>query len=174
MTEEWKLVVGFKGQYEVSSYGRLRSMSTRSWGGTHMRRVPLVLRTPISSTGYLQARLWRDGEVRRSIHRLVLEAFVGPCPTGQQASHLDGNPANGRLENLCWETASANNARKRQHGTDQSGPRSAVAKLTCADVVEMRRLHALGEGYPSLGRRYGVNRSTARRAVIGQIWAHVV
>lgn len=175
MTEEWRSVVGFEGQYEVSSHGRLRSLSTHSWGRTHMRRVPMVLCTPVDvTTGYPQARLWRNVEARRSVHRLVLEAFVGACPIGQQASHLDGGRANNRLDNLRWESCSANNMRKHQHGTAQIAERNFNSKLTRADVAEMRHLHALGENYPGLGRRFGVNRSTARRAVIGQNWAHVV
>ena len=44
------------------------------------------------------------------IHRLVLETFTGPCPPGQEGCHDDGDPSNNRLENLRWDTKSANAA----------------------------------------------------------------
>lgn len=44
------------------------------------------------------------------VHRLVLEAFVGPCPPGMEACHWNGIPGDNRLHNLRWDTPSANNA----------------------------------------------------------------
>ncbi|MCP4248245.1 MAG: hypothetical protein GY778_14460 [bacterium] len=37
-----------------------------------------------------------------SVGHLVLTAFVGRCPRGHRAVHLDGNPLNNRLANLAW------------------------------------------------------------------------
>lgn len=42
--------------------------------------------------------------VRKYIHRLVLETYVGPCPKGMECRHLDGNRTNNHLHNLCWGT----------------------------------------------------------------------
>lgn len=51
-----------------------------------------------------------DGSViSRYVHTLVLEAFVGPRPTGGVARHLDDNGENNAVENLCWGTVSENN-----------------------------------------------------------------
>src|SRR5436309_3088927 len=38
----------------------------------------------------------------RTVHRLVLEAFVGPRLPGMECRHLDGNTKNNRLSNICW------------------------------------------------------------------------
>jgi hypothetical protein len=64
--------------------------------------------------GYKRINL-SDGQSRKSrkkkqlmVHHLVLRAFVGPCPAGMQTRHLDGNPANNRLDNLCWGTPKEN------------------------------------------------------------------
>jgi hypothetical protein len=60
----------------------------------------------------------------RLVHQLVLETFVGPCPENQETRHLDGIPANNRLENLCWGTSQENNGLdKRRHGTLALGER---------------------------------------------------
>lgn len=36
---------------------------------------------------------------------LVLETFVGPCPEGMKAIHINGDAEDNRLENLKWGTA---------------------------------------------------------------------
>lgn len=52
---------------------------------------------------YLVVALGRDGVLKQfSVHRLVLLAFVGPCPPGQQGLHWDDDPLNNCLDNLRW------------------------------------------------------------------------
>jgi hypothetical protein len=51
----------------------------------------------------------------RYVHHLVLEAFVGLCPEGQECRHLDGNPGNNRLGNLAWGTRLENMADRYRH-----------------------------------------------------------
>lgn len=108
MTEErWLPVVGYEGAYEVSNHGRARSLDRvkkykdgrqRFWPGKLLKLRP----TP---TGYLRFNTYR-GDVY--IHRAVLEAFVGPCPDGQEACHNDSNRSNNYVENLRWDTRFGN------------------------------------------------------------------
>lgn len=42
------------------------------------------------------------------VHRLVLEAFTGPCPKGMECLHADDDPTNNHLTNLRWGTHSDN------------------------------------------------------------------
>ena len=73
---------------------------------------------------YLTVRLSENGKSRIfRVHRLVLEAFVGPCPNGLEARHLDGNPANNNRNNLCWGTPAENTEDKRKHGRHTSKAR---------------------------------------------------
>jgi len=74
------------------------------------------------------------------IHRAVLETFVGPCPEGMECRHLDGNPKNNRLENLCWGTRSEIQKDSVRLGStnaltlDSGGERNGLSKLTASDV----------------------------------------
>src|SRR5262249_4354731 len=49
------------------------------------------------------------------VHRLVLEAFVGPCPPGMEARHVNGIKTDNRLVNLQWGTHRQNMRDKATH-----------------------------------------------------------
>lgn len=110
----------------------------------------------------------------RRVSRLVLEAFVGPCPPGMEACHFpDRNPSNNRLENLRWDTAEANQADRRFHGTSNAGERNGSARLTEAQVIEIRRRKGAGESSLVLSREFGVARVTINAIVSRRIWKQV-
>ncbi len=71
----------------------------------------------VQAKGYLYVNLcFARGNVRTfRVHRLVLEAFVGPCPEGMECRHLNGVRADCRLENLIWGTRAENVADRRKH-----------------------------------------------------------
>jgi hypothetical protein len=111
--ELWLPVPGFD-HYEVSNQGRVRS---------HRRGGGRILRPGPSNYGHLSVVLGRGNT--RMVHQLVLFAFVGPRPPGHDARHIDGDPANNRLENLCWGTRSENIRDAVRHGTWVSAARKA-------------------------------------------------
>ena len=129
LKEEWKNVVGFEGLYQVSSLGIVRSVPKSKtfrnrWGGWNTNRSHgKVLVAKPNKWGYPIVRLTKDGEtVFRSIHRLVLESFVGPRTNGMVCRHFpDRNPLNNRLDNLQWGTNQENSDDKIIHGTTLRG-----------------------------------------------------
>src|SRR5690242_16611852 len=69
---------------------------------TTKRGLWSILKLKGNKWGHLLARLHYKGKhVAVFAHRIVLMAFVGPCPEGMETSHFpDRDPANNRLENL--------------------------------------------------------------------------
>lgn len=122
----------------------------------------------------MRVSLW-SGSVKKDhrVHRLVLEAFVGPCPTGYEAGHLDGNRANNVLVNLVWMTPKENQHQRLVDGTATIGEKAFGAKLTADDVREIRRLHGQGLNHPTLAKRFGVTYQNISRIVKGKQWKHV-
>ena len=120
--EIWKPVVGYEGYYEVSDRGAVRSLDRTDSLGRSRRGKPMKPKT--TRQGYRSVGLKRPGEPTRfvQVHRMVLEAFVGPAPDGMMACHWDDVPGNNYLYNLRWDTASANyydavrNGRRLGHG----------------------------------------------------------
>lgn len=99
MTEIWKDID--EPGYQVSNLGQVM-------GPKGLRKL-----SP-DSEGYLSVTLRQRG---RRVHKLVAEAFLGPCPEGLQVRHKDGNHLNPALENLEYGTPTANRLDSVAHGT---------------------------------------------------------
>lgn len=146
-SEEWRPMVGFDGKYLVSNLGRASALLR---GSQSCRKI---LRLSLCHGGYLKISLAsRDGQVTRKIHRLVAEAFLGPCPDGMQVNHKDGDKHNNVICNLEYVTPKQNV----QHALI-SGLRWKHLKLTDADVQTIRtRLES--ETPTEIAKEYGVSR----------------
>lgn len=107
------------------------------------------------------------------VHKLVLEAFVGPCPEGMEACHNNGDSYDNRLCNLRWDTHLNNVHDKIKHGTIARGVRTNLAKLVEDEVREIRRLCANGLSQKVVAQRYGVDQTQVSNIVRRKSWAHV-
>lgn len=130
--ERWLPIPGWE-TYDVSDRGRVR----RVWKGSEGWR----LLRPAGREGYLRVRLVRRGERRRwrSVHRLVLLAFVGSCPPGQQCRHLDGVRTNNTLGNLAWGFPAQNTADKALYWTGAGGRGRPMPDDVVRRARELRR-----------------------------------
>jgi hypothetical protein len=131
--------------------------------------------TPIRRGGYLTVNLTRGAgrKVACRIHRLLMQAFVGPCPPGHVVCHIDGDPGNNRLENLRYGTQKSNSEDMLRHGTRRRGESLPQAKLTGADVREIRRLRAGGTPLRGLAERFGVSAANIWAITTYRSWRHV-
>lgn len=125
---EWRAIPGWSGYYEVSDDGQVRSLDrtvefVSRWGTVGHRRFPgRTLKLTTLFTGYHQVELNAgEGRVTRDlVHRLVLAAFVGPCPDGQEVRHLNGIRDDNKLLNLTYGTHSENQRDQALHGTNHN------------------------------------------------------
>lgn len=173
--EEWRPIQGYEGLYEVSNLGRVRRV-------VPMRRGTQpafgLLKHGINTSGYACISLCypRQKGNPKMIHRLMAIAFLAkPSDAHTQVNHIDGNRLNNRLDNLEWVTPSQNTWHSIQVlGNLQSGEHNPQAKLTEADVVEIRRLYATGNYYHhEIAPMFGVTGGTIAKIVNRQLWGHV-
>lgn len=172
MKEIWKAIIGFPN-YEVSNIGRVRSSKSGKLRVLKLskkqdkdRPCPVyMVASLISPTG--------DRKKKR-VHRLVLEAFVGPAPFDKpHGCHIDGNSTNNWLPNLKWSSAVSNEADKELHGTKLFGTAVHNAKLNPAKVRRIRKARSAGASVRQLAYALGVNVVTIRDVINGKTWKHV-
>lgn len=179
--EIWKTVLQSCDLYEVSNYGRVRSVSRRVQRYNHQagRKVWSNVRGRLlkpwksSPSGHLSVSLSLGGKVySRRIHQLVLEAFVGPCPPGLECRHLDDCPTNNRLSNLKWGTHQENMRDKIRLGTILRGESNGASRLSEKIVAEIRKKRKQGLSQKEIGHEFGVGQSTVSRILTGVRWRH--
>lgn len=169
VAEEWRAVVGYEGKYEVSNSGRVRGVDRiidrgRRWKGKEIKSKPL-------NSGHMHIQLTKC--CWHLVHRLVLEAFVGPCPDGMEACHNNGNPSDNRVENLRWDTRRGNHADKVKHGTMARGSRNAKAKLTDTDIVQIFRMRQDGSLLSEISSAFKITPANASLILNRKTWRHV-
>jgi hypothetical protein len=163
MTEEWRPVYGFEDYFLISNLGTVKTLNPSA-------RVKTLAHWA-TDRGYSMVTLWANGERKhRSVHSLLLEAFVCPRPPGNVARHRDGDQSNNALENLEWGTYRQNHFDKKRHGTFQEGERHGMSKLTDAIV---RYIRTSGKSIGELAKEYGVSEQAIYHARTGKTWAHV-
>jgi len=174
-TEQWAPVPSWEGLYEVSTHGRVRRLRrTDAQGRTWKERI-VKLRVLGKQIPYRVVLLNRDARVEyRLVHRLVLAAFVGPCPAGMEGCHYpDRNPANNCLSNLRWDTRSSNQRDRAAHGTSNQGERQWTARLTSTDIRAMFEMRRAGARQRQIAERFGVDSSHVSKTLNGKRWAHL-
>lgn len=133
-TEIWRPVIGFEELYSVSNIGRVRrdKRAKRTYPGRLLTQHP-------NNSGYMQVHLSRDGDNVRRVHRLVAEAFIGPCPVGREVNHRDGQKENNAASNLEYVTRGENI----NHTIRMYGPRRKRVKLTAHEESQIVRMHTM-------------------------------
>ena len=164
MEEIWKPISGYEGKYEVSSFGRVRSVD-------HQRAVVpkdtvctikgRILKPAKTSSGYMGVTLCKDGRrITESVHRLVAMAFVPGYFDGAHVNHIDENKENNRADNLEWVTPTENN----RHGLHPV----RVAQSKFKPISQYTKNGQFVKTYPNITeacRATGANASLISRVV---------
>lgn len=113
LVEEWRPIAGYEGLYEVSDWGRVRSVLRIVKCGKDSERIfggKIIKFAYKQNAKYHRYYLHKKGEKNKwfSCHRLVAEAFI-PNPENKPCiDHIDGNPENNTVSNLRWVTHQEN------------------------------------------------------------------
>ena len=110
--ELWKDIKGYEGYYQVSNFGRIRSIDriVKDKTGKLVKKKGIILKqSPINKQGYLRVNLRKNGEIKTvMVHRIVAKHFVTGYKYGLDVDHIDTNKKNNSSYNLRWVTKSEN------------------------------------------------------------------
>jgi len=177
--EIWQQVFGYEGLYDVSDQGRIRTYyNSGGKGKRQVKRTPqAVLAFSPDRDGYLEGHLIKNeqsvNKVKVRLHRLVLKTFIGTCPRGLEACHLNGKRNDNRLVNLAWVTHKENCSHKILHGTQQRGSTHPNAILTEKQVIRIKKMITAGVVMTDIAEAYEVTPGCIYDIKREKSWRHI-
>jgi hypothetical protein len=159
----WKAVVGYESYYEVSDKGQVMSL-----------RAGRLLSPGTSGEGYVAVDLSVNGKRSRvRVHKIVLEAFVGPCPVGMECCHADDDRANNELSNLRWDTKKNNMKDRDAAGHTRKGDQHHAVIIDEQKAREIKAMIAAGKMPTEIAKALGVGRNVVANIKYNKTWSHV-
>ena len=105
MEEIWKPIDGYEGLYEISTFGRVKSLVD-----CHGIKRDKIVKPLHSRYGYLLVNLYKNKQLKSArIHHLVAIAFIPDHLNLPYINHKDEEKTNNFVGNLEWCTALYNN-----------------------------------------------------------------
>jgi hypothetical protein len=163
--ENWRDVVGFEGRYMVSDLGGVLSLISGRLLKLATGRGTLIVSLPCVR--------FKSGYRATKVHLLVLEAFVGPRPSGMVGRHLDGNFRNNALSNLAYGTPQDNMDDRERHGNTVRGVDKSNTLFTADDIAFIRTYPRHDRYQEELAKKFNVTQSTISKIITRRSWNHL-
>lgn len=114
MNEEWRDIKGYENLYQVSNFGRIKSLDRYKitkgrYGKLKIKIKGKVLKPCLNHDGYYEVVLSKDGKAKMfRLHRIVANTFIENKRVANQVNHINGNKLDNRVDNLEWCTCKEN------------------------------------------------------------------
>lgn len=178
--EEWRDVPGYEGKYQVSNFGRVKSLARFVLNGNKHWQPERIFKKYLNNRGYEELKLYKGNREFKNVqlHRLVAQAFIPNPNNYPQINHIDGNPENSRVENLEWCTNSMNTKHAYDTGLkdpkNYKGSANCNAKLTDEQVINIRLDRKNGMSISEVSIKYGIRKNHVGLISNGHIWKHLL
>jgi len=173
--EIWKDVAGYEGYYQVSNWGRVKSLER--WV-PHKRRGKDFVRERILKqwiNRYCFVVLSLNGkQTSKTVHRLVAEAFIPNPENKPEVNHKGKVPdkTDNRVWMLEWATKKENTDHALENNLKPKGQNHGIAKLTEKQVLEIRHI-GKSETLAKLAEKYGVQCACIDKILKRRTWNHI-
>lgn len=182
MEEVFMPIEGYEGLYEVSNFGRIKSLE-------RLKKLPgknqgfkikeeQILKNRVNKSGYVVASLCKNGKVKvHLVHRLVLIAFV-PNPLKKKCvNHIDSNRSNNMISNLEWVTHSENSKHAYEYGFKEpiaiKGVRHYRSTFSIEDIHAIRSMIRSKKSVVYIASVFNVTESAISGVKFGRTWRHL-
>ena len=172
-TEEWRDVVGYEGIYQVSSFGRIKSLGRTT--SQNKKIIENIKKQSKDKDGYRHILSCKDGKVHTlRVHRLVCTAFHGIIEDKPIVNHKNFIKHYNFYKNLEWSTISHNtqhaydNGRIKNYNTGRFGEKSIFSKKIQQFDLNDKFIKSF-IGIREAARVIGINRNDINRSLKGII-----
>ena len=162
--ELWLDIPEYKNLYQVSNYGRIKSLNYRRTGKEH------ILKQTTNNYGYKLVMLYKDGKGKMlSVHRIVAKTFIPNKNDKPEINHIDCNPANNSVDNLEWCTHRENTDYR-----ELKNPKTWISNqhLTKKEVDIIKKEKQAGKNYKKIWEQFSdkISLSGFEKVWYGQNW----
>lgn len=172
MKENWKPIKGYEGLYEVSNFGRIRSLDRIDSLGRIKKGQELKPNFD-GRKNYLHVNLSKNGKKKSvQVHTLVANAFCNNPNKYNEINHIDECKTNNRAENLEWCTRSYNNS----YGTlkdsklGEKNPQNKIDKSAALYIKRNYKPRDKKFGAIPLAKKYGISESHVCHIASSERW----
>ena len=122
--EVWKDIPTFEGLYQVSNFGRVKSLSRKicNHQGCYISQERLLNPFLCKSRGYPTIRIMNN-QIKKSfpVHQLVAICFLNHTPCGHKLviDHIDNDKLNNKVENLQIISSRQNASKDKKNKTSK-------------------------------------------------------
>jgi len=148
MKEIWKDIKGYEGLYQVSNFGRVKSLKFK----------PKVLKNVTNYGYYPTIYLFKNNQMKMfKIHRLVAKIFIDNPNNFPCVNHKDGQKTHNNVTNLEWVTIKKNNIHAIKNKLHHK------SNLTKDDIIKIRKLRIKNKTYFTIAKLFNISCNHASR-----------
>lgn len=178
MKEIWKPVKNYEGFYEVSNFGKVRSLDRvfPTKKGVVKCTKGKVMNLTLKDNGYKTVMLSVGGESKRfHVHRLVSEAFIYNSSRKPIVNHKNGIKADNNVKNLEWVTHRENVEHALKNNLTPVGMQCKYSKLTDEKILAIKRLYRLNPNFSKIkiAKKLKISDSTVHKIIRNKRWKHI-
>jgi hypothetical protein len=176
--EIWKDIEGYEGIYQISNFGRVKSLKRITTGknGGKYKSIEKIMIPEILNGGHLRISLFKNGYKRHLVHRLVAIAFIPNPDNLPFINHINNNPSHNFLENLEWCTPKQNSAHMVKHDRQAKGEKNGDSKLKDGDIKWIKANYVRGNknfDMNNIAKKFNVHPSTISLIISNKTWKHI-
>lgn len=176
--EIWIDIDGYEEVYQVSNFGRIKSLSRMIFNGKgYYLSKEKILKGSKNEKGYLQVELLGKPML---IHRIVATMFIDNPYNKPQVNHIDGDKTNNHVLNLEWCDNSENQIHAYKLGlSKRSEDAGKKKKKVCQIDLETGKIINIFDSIADAKRYFNVSKINIsevckgnRKSCLGYGWKY--
>lgn len=171
--EVWKDIIGYEGLYQVSNFGRVKSLQRKASGRKNIVNERML--KPQFNGEYYHFGISKNGIQKIVlIHRIVASHFIPNPENKPEVNHLNGDKSCNEDWNLAWATEKENCKHAREVLNKKPGTGIwNQRKLTEAMVVDILAMYNTGSSQVEIAKNYNITKRNINDVIKRRIWKQV-